>query len=69
MWPIMSKRMLDTLLSVGNFRHRAYPVVMVDCGQIYNEELGTKSSSGIEYHNFLAVQVLEDLDIFDWEKV
>jgi hypothetical protein len=66
-WIIMSKRMLDTLLSVGNFRHRAYPVVMIDCKQIHNEELGKKSNSGIEYNNFSAVQVLEDLDVFDWE--
>jgi hypothetical protein len=68
MWTIMSKRMLDVLLSVGNFRHKAYPVVMIDCEQIYNEELDIKSISGIEYHNFYAVHVLEYLDVFDWEK-
>jgi hypothetical protein len=66
-WPIMSKRMLDTLSSVGNFRHRAYPLAMIDCKQVYNKALDRKTNSGIEYHNFFAVHVLEDLDIFDWE--
>ena len=66
-WPIISKRMLDILLSVGDFRHRTYPLLMVDCEQIYNEELGKKTNSGIVYDNFFAVQVLEDLDILDLE--
>jgi hypothetical protein len=29
-WLIMSKRMLETLLSVGYFPHRTYPVLMID---------------------------------------
>jgi hypothetical protein len=66
-WPIISKRMLDTLLSVRSFRYRAYPVLMIDCKQVYNEDLGRDTNSGIEYDNFFAVQVLEDLDVFDWE--
>jgi hypothetical protein len=67
LWPIMSKRMLDTLLSVGSFRYRAYPALMIDCKQVYNENLGRDINSGIKYDNFFAVQVLEDLDVFDWE--
>jgi hypothetical protein len=66
-WPIMSNRMLDALRSVGDFYHVAYPLVMIDCEQIYNAELGTESSSGIEFHNFFAVHILEDLDVFDCE--
>lgn len=66
-WPIMSKRMLDTLLSVGDFRYRTYPLLMVDCEQIYNEELGRRTNSGIVYENFFAVQLLEDLDVLDLE--
>jgi hypothetical protein len=66
-WPIMSQRMLDTLLSLGNFRYRAYPLLMVDCEQIYNEELGTKAASGIVFENFFAVHLLEDLDVLDLE--
>jgi hypothetical protein len=68
-WPIMSQRMLDTLLSVGNFRHRAYPLRMIDCQVIgHNKQDNSSVISGIEYDDFFAVQVLEDLDIFDWEK-
>jgi hypothetical protein len=67
-WPVMSKRMLDTLLSVGDFRHRAYPLLMVDCKQVYNEELDRDTNSGIVYDNFFAVQVLEDLDVLDLGK-
>ena len=29
-WPVMSRRMLYTLRSVREFRHRAYPIVMLD---------------------------------------
>jgi hypothetical protein len=66
-WPIMSKRMLDTLLLIGDFRYRAYPILMVDCEQIYNKALSRNANSGLEFHNFAAVHILEDLDIFDWE--
>jgi hypothetical protein len=67
-WPIMSQHMLDTLLSVGNFRHRAYPLRMIDCQVIgHNKQDNSSVISGIEYNNFFAVHVLEDLDIFDWE--
>jgi hypothetical protein len=65
-WPIMSQRMLDTLLSVGNFRHRAYPLRMIDCQVIgRNTKDNSPVISGIEYDNFFAVQVLEDLDVLD----
>jgi hypothetical protein len=66
-WPIMSKRMLDTLLSVGNFHHRTYPLRMIDCEQIYDEERGTKAPSGIVFDNFFAVHLLENLDVLDLE--
>jgi hypothetical protein len=66
-WPIMSKRMLYTLLSVGNFRHRAYPVLMIDCEVVDRDEENNPIKSGVEYDNFYAVQLLEDLDVFDWE--
>jgi hypothetical protein len=66
-WPIMSKRMLETLLSVGDFNHRAYPLVMVDCEVIDYAEDSSPIKSSIEYHNFFVVQILEDLDIFDWD--
>jgi hypothetical protein len=68
-WPIMSKRMLNTLLSVREFPHRTWdipflgfpnnaPVMMLEKGL----------SDGVRYENeFVAVQLLEQLDIFDRE--
>lgn len=67
-WPIMSKRMLNALLSVGNFHHIAYPVVMTDCKEIYDPNTDKYYQPRIENHNYLAVHVLEDLDIIDLEK-
>lgn len=66
-WPIMSKKMLNTLLSVGNFPHKAIPVVMVDC-EVISYESGAAKRSEKENHCFVAVQLLEHLDAFDWEK-
>jgi hypothetical protein len=66
-WPIMSRRMLDTLLSVGSFRYRVYPLLMIDCKAIAYADDASPIKSGIEYDNFFAVHLLEDLDIFDWE--
>jgi hypothetical protein len=66
-WPIMSERMLSTLLSVGNFRHRAYPLRMIDCESVDYAEDGSPIRSGIEYNNFFAVHLLEDLDVLDLE--
>ncbi len=56
--------MLDVLLSVGSFPHRVIPLVMVDCEVIGR---GGKRSEK-EDHRFVVVQLLEHLDIFDWEK-
>ena len=62
-WSIMSQKMLDILLSIGSFPHRVIPLVMVDCEVIGS---GGKRSEK-ENHRFIAVQLLEHLDIFDWE--
>jgi hypothetical protein len=53
--PIMSKRMLDVLLAVKDFAHRVIPVLIASF-----EELNR------EYHQFVAVQLLEHSDVFDW---
>lgn len=66
-WPIMSGRMLDVLLSVGHFGHKAFPVIIRDC-EIASFKDGTAQVSGEELHHFFAVQVKEYLDIFDWER-
>jgi hypothetical protein len=54
--PVMSKRMLEALLSVGDFPHQAIPVV-----------IKSRLSSNLVYDNFVAVQLLEHLDVFDWD--
>ena len=58
-WPIMSRKMLDILLAVGDFPHQVIPVVMRNVFDDPPIE---------EFHNFVAVQLLEHLDAFDWDK-
>lgn len=64
-WPIMSKKMLNTLLSVGNFRHTTYPVVLLDA----EIKLSTRERvrPDAESHNYVVVHLLENLDVFDLE--
>jgi hypothetical protein len=68
-WNIMSQKMLNTLLSVGDFQYKAIPIVMVDCEVVMvdDEAIGRSNRSEKEDHRFIAVQLLEHLDIFDWE--
>ncbi len=73
-WPIMSKRMLEVLKSVGNFAHRAIPITVVDDsfafhaneGDVY-DSAGTPSPKAVN-EGFIAVQLTEHLDIFNYEK-
>jgi hypothetical protein len=58
-WPIMSKRMLEALLSVREFPHQVIPIVMLDAFTPIEFE---------ENHDYVAVQLLEHQDVFDWEK-
>jgi hypothetical protein len=68
-WPIMSKRMLNTLLSVKEFPHRTWDVPFVgfpDNAPVMMLEEGLRG--GVRHDNeFVAVQLLEHLNIFDWE--
>jgi hypothetical protein len=66
-WPIMSKRMLDTLLAVGEFPHQTIPVTMIDI-EYYGGPLGEQSAPGERIEDFVAVQLLEHLDLFDWDR-
>jgi hypothetical protein len=67
-WPIMSKRMLDTLLSVREFPHQTIPITMIDTQMYYDETVGDYVAPMHRIHDFVAVQLLEHLDIFDWER-
>jgi hypothetical protein len=64
-WPIMSKRMLDVLLSVKKFPHQAIAIDIEDHGLISGATGWERS--GIHNHDFVIVQLLEQLDIFDKE--
>lgn len=66
-WPIMSKRMLNTLLDVSHFPHRTYPVVMCTGEEVFDEELDKRVVRWTENHNYVAVQLTEHLDVFDHE--
>jgi proteasome lid subunit RPN8/RPN11 len=61
-WPIMSKRMLEVLQSVGDFAHKDYPIV------ITNAEEGEERKYDSERYDYVVIQLLEALDVFDWEK-
>jgi hypothetical protein len=68
-WPIMSKRILNTLLEVKEFPHRTWDVLFVGFPDNVSEELLRQGlGKGIRHDDeFVAVQLLEQLDIFDWE--
>jgi hypothetical protein len=68
-WPIMSKRMLKILLSVKEFPHRTWDIPFVGFPDNTSDELLEKGlSGGVRHDNeFVVVQLLEQLDIFDWE--
>jgi hypothetical protein len=68
-WPIMSKKMLNTLLSVREFPHRTWDVPFVGFPDNAPAGLLEQGLSGGVRHSdeFVAVQLLEHLDIFDWE--
>jgi hypothetical protein len=68
-WPVMSKRMYEALLSVGHFPHRIIPVAVIDW-RILEEwyDAQGKLRDEITNWNYVAVQLTEFADVFDWEK-
>jgi hypothetical protein len=68
-WPVMSKRMYEALLSVGHFPHRIIPVAVIDW-RILEEwyDAQGKLRDEITNWNYVAVQLTEHADVFDWEK-
>ena len=63
--PLMSKRMLSVLRSVRDFPHQAIPVSIRDTEAAKGDWL---RRSGKVSTNYVAVQLLKQLDIFDREK-
>jgi hypothetical protein len=66
-FPIMSKRMLDVLLSIRNFSYQAIPIVIIDTTGIYVEGAKNYVRSGIKNYSFSLMRIPECLDVFDWE--
>ena len=62
--PIISKRMLSVLENVRDFPHQVIPVVIED---IEMSSFGDLDRSGKVNTDYVAVQLLEQLDIFDRE--
>ncbi|MBX3161336.1 MAG: hypothetical protein KF773_35565 [Deltaproteobacteria bacterium] len=67
-WPIMSRRMLDTLQSAGEFEHRAIPVVMLDDTLAEKLDAGGKVRPGAANLDFVAVHLTSHIAAFDWER-
>ncbi len=69
-WPIMSKRMYDIVVSFGDFPHRTYSCVMVDITDPEGGNWDGKSNPDPKYCNYdyVAVQITEYEDIFDFER-
>ncbi len=69
-WPIMTRRMLDVLLSVREFAHQVIPLVMHEIPVLSEEvemEGGPYIRTGKVNHDYVAIQLLEMLDVFDYE--
>jgi hypothetical protein len=64
-WSIMSKRMLNVLLSIRPFPHQAIPVVIEDC-RVMPSEAGWKRASTVN-GDYVILQLLEHLDALDLE--
>jgi hypothetical protein len=56
-WPIMSRRMLNVLLSVGSFSHQVIPVIFTHIDGLV--------PSGEERHDFIILQLLDHFDGLD----
>ncbi len=68
-WDVMSKRMYEVLLSVGEFSHQAIPIAVVDWKMPKNDWFDSKRElkEGI-LTDYLALHLTEHLNIFDFEK-
>jgi hypothetical protein len=73
-WPVMSRRMYYTLFTVGEFPHRVIPVAMIDdTSFVFESERrfladGTPNPEVTNFDDFVAVQLLEETDYFDFER-
>lgn len=69
-WPIISKKMLSVLLEIKPFPHQAIPVTMLDDSKPFKKcfDENNEPYPNLCNNNFVALQLLEHTDAFDWEK-
>lgn len=69
-WPIISKKMYNTILSCGNFPHKTIPLIMIDDTVPKEERLNIKGliRSEIINEDFMAIQITGYTDFFDYKK-
>lgn len=69
-WPIVSRRMLKVLCSVGEFAHREVSVAMIDDTIPAERRFDPhgKLLSGVANDGFVALQLLDQLDAIDWKR-
>jgi hypothetical protein len=68
LWPIVSKRMLNVLLSLGSFSYQAIPITFKYVDNFSSDEEEREKVSLIRNHDFVVLQLLEYLDALDMEK-
>jgi hypothetical protein len=61
-WPIMSKRMIETLRTAGEFRHETFPITMID------SNINPPDINNIENHDYEIIHILEHLDVINHEE-
>jgi hypothetical protein len=67
-FPVMSKRMVYILRSVGEFAHQTYPIEAEDMQVIGKDpETGAMVTTGVTYDNFVLMHLTEHIDALDWE--
>lgn len=69
-WPVMSRRMLDVLLSVREFEHHAIPVTLVQDTIPVEVRYDASGRPKPEYSksDYVAVQLTSYADVFDVER-
>lgn len=68
-WLIMSRQMVDALMAAGRFDYRSYPVVITDSRYLPSQwrDNGGRFRNEMVISGFVAIQLFERLDIFDFE--
>jgi hypothetical protein len=67
-WPIISRRMLDVLLSVGDFPHQVIPVVFKSVDHPEYSDQKRRAKTLIRNHDYIILHLLELSDVFDMER-